>query len=187
MGISGGKRKIKSKDVLDMKKVKKQQIGGQGLVHTQTNPTDRTYIPVGTTGYPSGISDQAVIDAFRYCESSHRLTTPTAGRYATYGVANTSTNYDLQQLRDCIGNQLFGNYTSAYARASRTMPTLPAGSTFPGYCTYGTDDRRACPPSALPVNPSLASISSKSVRFGGKRSSRKKNPRSSVKRATVKK
>jgi len=183
MGISGGKRKIKSKHLLDMKKKGKQQLGGQGLIHAPTNPTDITYIP--------NVEDEKVLEAVRHCERGHydaaHMTSPLgfATRYP-----NTDSAYDMLMLRDCIGKKIFGTgYTGKlFTQRDTTFLTgLPFSATT-SYCTTAQNTRDVCPPGKTAADPMSRLGTGRGVALGGgKRSSRKKNPRSSAKRSTVKK
>jgi hypothetical protein len=204
MGISGGNRKIKSKELLDMKKGRNIQKGGQGQPSSSTNPADRTYItlPIGSS---LARTDGQVLSAIRFCESTRKTTPYSTTSIASSGAvstasstaitsiwdtklgkrhANTSTAFDMVALRDCIGERLYqAAYTVSKTADQRTPvdPSLP----YPGFCTYAQDVRDTCPPGILPSNPSLTTTSGRSQRFAG--GSRKKNSRPKAKRKTVKK
>jgi hypothetical protein len=182
----GSRRKIKSKELLDMKKGVNIQKGGQGVQGPPTNPTDRTYTSVKT--------DQEVLDAIRFCEAGHydpALTT----QFPTSRFPNTDSYYDIVQLRECIGKELFQtDYTDK--KAAEKAPTLPALlSLFPtttsfGHCTTAKNTRGQCPPGKRAI--SARSLSSAGTSRGMGQAlwtggSRKKNPRSKAKRNTVKK
>jgi len=210
MGIVGGKRKIKSKDVLDMKKGKNIQKGGQGVQGSYTNPTDRTYIPPSTVIqssasalYPLKASaaslaktDAQVLDAIRYCEQGHYDSEQSTLLGLSTQFTNTDSKYDMIQLRDCIGKKLYGtSYTGRTAtekgRGLSLITSLPY-SAATSFCTTAQNDRGVCPSGRTAADPTSTSATGKGKGLwpgatGGKRFSRKKNPRSSGKRATIKK
>jgi hypothetical protein len=195
IGISGGKKRntIKSKDVLDMKKGKNIQIGGERVVGPYTNPADYTYIP--STGLPGGTpvkTDSDVLTAIRKCERTHyELAGQQQTGFSSYIYANTDSKYDMTKLRDCIGKQLYpaasgpGSYAKINPSTQRTAnpgQIVTLDYTIP-ICTTAQNTRGVCPTGKWPDS----NTSQGKQLWGGKRASRKKNPRSSTKRATIKK
>ena len=188
MGISGGRRKIKSKELLDMRKGKNLQKGGQVVQGPPTNPEARTYISTKT--------DQEVLNAIRYCEAGHYSSARMSEIGRSFNFPNTDSAYDMLMLRQCIGIQLFGNdYSAAWSSKSSGQKASIAGITtalFPtatsfGPCTTDVNVRGTCPSGK---RASSAMSTTKSIGIGKPLwtgGSRKKNLRSKAKRTTVKK
>ena len=107
----------------------------------------------------------------------------------------------MLMLRDCIGSYLYtgtgaGSYLATYAGKPTSFKTAQVASIqglgynpSTSFCTTAQNVRGVCPAGKTATNPSATSSTQGKGKplWGGKRSSRKKNPRSSVKRSTVKK
>jgi hypothetical protein len=163
LGISGGSKKIKSKDLIGMKKNLK---GGQSAATpTGTDPRSRTYSGNVTNGY--------LVDKFDRCEGTrYQPTTADSSRGLTaFSVSDTDNPFTLSRLKKCLVGQMFvdtravASSASPYATSVLAQGAVPTGTatdplpyTGEPMCTRGQGERVLC--STIPTY-SVATRSSK--------------------------
>jgi hypothetical protein len=143
LGItSGGARpKIKSKDLIGMKK---NQKGGQRVEHAPTDPRAHSY---GTTTFANGY----LVDKMDQCEGTHYESDQADlnSGVSTYKVANTNTAGHALSLKKCLVSKVYDDAPAATrpsteykAESSIGFAPLPYTS---GYCTSSQGNRIPCP------------------------------------------
>jgi len=131
LGIAGGSnKKIKSKDLIGMKK---KQKGGD------TDPTNHSYSSNLANGY--------LVDRVDNCESAHyRRPLPT--HLQAYPSANTDTSLHATRLGRCLANRIAQDTGIPDTSASLQESSFPTSAYTPAVCTSAQGVRGECIPGA---------------------------------------
>jgi hypothetical protein len=177
IGISGGSKKIKSKDLIGMKKNLK---GGQSAAPATTDPRSRTY--------SANIQNGPLVDAFRKCESSHYISPgDSTAVFGDQQVRNTSAVSPSSRLRKCVGQQIINKLglpatvIPDILSASAALTALGFNPTQDGLCTVedSATGRVVCPSPAArtaKITPSRAIPTLSYLGGSSKRKSRSPPP-----------
>jgi hypothetical protein len=131
LGISGGSnKKIKSKDLIGMKK---KQKGGD------TDPTDRTYSRNLANGY--------LVDTIDDCESAHYVR-PLPSHLTAYASANTDTPEHATRLGRCVANRIAQDTGRVDTSSRLVQASFDPLAYTPATCTSAQGVRGACIPGA---------------------------------------